>query len=185
MKIIQVKFYKLIKLLILIMFIISFASACENSTPQRWERMVYLDEFKQPTDEYCLQQKTSVEMNESITKLDEKIKAEVTVNKDNITISLIFNNEKEQMLINTMSILGESDCNITILKPDGQKVKCIGRKSGSKIVIRGDTNYKTFVDSLFLGGIVKVHIAYSSLSYLMELKADDFLDMFTKTFLDK
>ena len=119
MKTIQVKFYKLIKLLILIIFIITFASACENSTPQRWERMVYLDEFKQPTDEYCLQQKTSVEMNESITKIDEKIKAEVTVNKDNITISLIFNNEKEQMLINTMSILGESDCDITILKPDG------------------------------------------------------------------
>ena len=43
--------------------------------PQRWERMVYLDEFTQPTDEYYLQQKTSVEMNESITKTDEKIKA--------------------------------------------------------------------------------------------------------------
>ena len=185
MKNIQINLYKQIKLLILIMFIITFTSACENATPQRWERMVYLDEFKQPTDEYCLQQKTSVEMNESITKTDEKIKAEVIVNKDNITINLIFKTEKDQMLIDAMSILGESDCNVTILKPDGQKVKCIGRKSGSKIVIRGDTNYKTFVDSLFLGGIVKVHIAYSSLSYLMELKADDFLNMFTKTFLEK
>ena len=184
MEIIQKKFYKLIKLSILIMFIITFSSACENSAPQRWERMVYLDEFKQPTDEYCLQQKTSVEMNESITKTNEKIKAEVIVNKDNITISLIFKTEKDQMLIDAMSILGESDCNVTILKPDGQKVKCTGRKSGSKIVIKGDNNYKTFVDSLFLGGIVKVHISYSSLSYLLELKADDFLDMFTNTFLE-
>ncbi len=163
------------------MFSIAFTSACNNATPQRWEQMVYLDEFKEPTDEYCLQQIASAEMNESITKTDEKIKAQVVVNKDNITINLIFNTEKDQMLIDTMSILGESECNVTILKPDGQKVKCT---SGSKIVIKGDTNYKTFVDSLFLGGIVKVHIAYSSLSYLLELKADDFLDMFTKTFLE-
>lgn len=185
MKTIQKKFYKLIILFILIIFTIAFTSACENATPQRWERMVYLDEFKQPTDEYCLQQKTSVEMNESITKTDEKIKAEVVVNKDNITISLIFKTEKDQMLIDAMSILGERDCNVTILKPDGQKAKCTGSESGSKIVIKGDTNYKTFVDSLFLGGVVKVHIAYSTVSYLMELKADDFLDMFTKTFLEK
>ena len=89
------------------------------------------------------------------------------------------------MLIDAMSILGESDCNFTILKHDSQNVKCTGRKSGSKIVIKGDANYKTFVDSLFLGGVVKVHIAYSTVSYLMELKADDSLDIFTKTFLEK